>query len=579
MIVFTLVVALGSCSAPRSPEQILRQTFEDAWAFRQTPYPLEDTSSKEDPRLPDMTMEAIEYRDAYWDSILQILDVLDTAALTAGELIDYKTFRYIAEDEAAYYRYKSYYLPFTAEGGFHTSFGFLPSSLSFQVAEDYRNYLVKLDSFDAHVSQHIALMRRGIQEGYTMPAAIVRDFDQTAIAYVTEDPQASIFFKPFRNFPRHFEDTLRASLAQSATSAIERSVNPGYTRLAQFLRETYIPAARDEIAATALPDGEAFYQQCIEHYTTLPMTPVEVFTRGQKEVRRIRAEMDTIIRQLKFEGTFEEFLTFLRTDPQFYTSSPHELLAEASYHAKRIDGMLPRYFGHLPRLPYGVSPVPDEIAPRYTGGRYVPGSYEEHRAGTYWVNTYRLESRPLYVLPALTLHEAVPGHHLQISLAAEGEGMPEFRTGYYISAFGEGWALYTEWLGHEMGVYEDLYQKFGALTYEMWRACRLVVDPGMHAMGWSRERAVQFLKQNTALSLHEVQTEIDRYIGWPGQAVSYKIGELTIRQLRREAEESLGEKFDLRNFHDSILENGSVPLFILQGVVAQWIEDRKANAE
>jgi uncharacterized protein (DUF885 family) len=286
--------------------------------------------------------------------------------------------------------------------------------------------------------------------------------------------------------------------------------------------------------------------------------------------------MDVIIAQLGFEGTFAEFLDFLRTDPRFYAKTPHELLAEASYFSKKIDGKLPGYFGRLPRLPYGVAPVPDEIAPRYTSGRYVEGSYEDNKAGTYWVNTYRLDSRPLYILPALTLHEAVPGHHLQISLDAERKleretPLPEFRGAYYISAFGEGWALYTEWLGKEMGIYEDLYQQFGALTYEMWRACRLVVDPGMHAMGWSRQKALEFMASNTALSMHEINTEIDRYIGWPGQAVSYKIGELKIRELRKDAEAALGKKFDLRAFHDKVLENGSVPLFVLERVMQEWI--------
>jgi uncharacterized protein (DUF885 family) len=307
------------------------------------------------------------------------------------------------------------------------------------------------------------------------------------------------------------------------------------------------------------------------------MTAEEVFEVGQLEVKRIRSEMQQIIDSLKFEGSFNDFLNFLRTDPRFYAKTPHELLAEASYYSKKIDGRLPRYFGTLPRLPYGVEPVPEQIAPRYTGGRYSDGSYENHRAGQYWVNTYKLESRPLYVLPSLTLHEAVPGHHLQISLAAEAEfnrevPLPDFRNDYYISAFGEGWALYCEWLGKEMGIYEDLYQQFGALTYEMWRACRLVVDPGMHALGWSRQQAVDFMTNNTALSIHEINTEINRYIGWPGQAVSYKIGELKIRELRKEAESKLGDKFNIRDFHDKVLENGSIPLFVLERVMKEWIE-------
>lgn len=309
------------------------------------------------------------------------------------------------------------------------------------------------------------------------------------------------------------------------------------------------------------------------------MTPDEVFEIGQKEVARIRAEMEKIIADLKFEGSFAEFLNFLRTDPQFYAKTPRELMMEASYFAKKADGKLPEFFGVLPRNSYGVEPVPADIAPKYTGGRYVGGSLENGRAGLYWVNTFKLESRPLYVLPALTLHESVPGHHLQISLAQEMENVPNFRKSNYLSAYGEGWALYTEYLGEEMGIYETPYQLFGKLTYEMWRACRLVVDVGIHAKGWSRDAAVEFMASNTALSLHEVNTEIDRYIGWPAQALSYKIGELKIRELRKTAEAALGEQFDLRKFHDVILSQGAVPLFVLEDMVKRYIALEKMTGE
>jgi uncharacterized protein (DUF885 family) len=402
----------------------------------------------------------------------------------------------------------------------------------------------------------------------------MKDFEKTAEAYLPESVQSRVFYSPFKKLD--VSESWAAKARERGRLAIEESVIPGYRSLAAFLRDTYIPACRNGIAATELPGGDAYYAQRVGYFTTLGMTPEEIFALGQSEVARIRVEMKQIIDQLGFKGTFPEFLAFLRSDPQFYAKTAHELLAEASYFSKKIDGALPGYFGKLARLPYGVAPVPDEIAPRYTGGRYVEGSYENYKSGTYWVNTYKLESRPLYILPALTLHEAVPGHHLQISLDAEARlervtPLPEFRGAYYISAFGEGWALYTEWLGKEMGIYEDLYQQFGALTYEMWRACRLVVDPGMHAMGWSRQEALEFMSANTALSFHEINTEIDRYIGWPGQAVSYKIGELKIRELRKDAEIALGRKFDLRAFHDKILENGSVPLFVLERIMREWI--------
>jgi uncharacterized protein (DUF885 family) len=307
------------------------------------------------------------------------------------------------------------------------------------------------------------------------------------------------------------------------------------------------------------------------------MTPEDVFETGVREVARIRAEMDDVLRELRYTGSFEKFLDFLRTDPQFYAATPRDLLKEASYYAKKIDGKLPQYFGKLPANPYGVSPVPEMLAPTYTSGRYSPGNADNHRAGFYWVNTYNLAARPLYALPALTLHEAVPGHHLQITLAQEMDELLPLRRQTYLSAFGEGWALYCEWLGKEMGIYETLYEQFGRLTYEMWRACRLVVDPGLHVKGWTRQQAIDFMASNTALSLHECTTEVDRYIGWPGQAVSYKIGELKIRELRAQAEQALGANFNLRDFHDLVLSKGSVPLFTLEKMVNDWVAARKSK--
>ncbi len=313
----------------------------------------------------------------------------------------------------------------------------------------------------------------------------------------------------------------------------------------------------------------------MKYYTTLDISIDEIYQVGLDEVARIRKGMEEIIAEVGFEGTFSEFIHFLRTDPQFYCDTPKCLLKEASYIAKRIDGRLPQVFGKLPSLPYGVEAVPDEIAPRYTTGRYVPGSYANHRSGTYWVNTYDLKNRPLYNLPALTLHEAVPGHHLQIALAEELKDLPDFRQHTYLSSYGEGWALYSEWLGQELGIYQTPYEEFGRMTYEMWRACRLVIDVGLHAKDWTREQAVDYLASNTALALHNVNTEIDRYIGWPGQALSYKAGELKIRELRYKAENELGDAFDVREFHYMILKNGSIPLFTLEHIMNQWIENNK----
>ena len=338
----------------------------------------------------------------------------------------------------------------------------------------------------------------------------------------------------------------------------------------------YIPNTRDDIAASAMPNGLAFYDNRVKHYTTLDISAQEVHEIGLQEVKRIRAEMQEIIDSVKFEGSFEEFVEFLRTDEQFYAKTPEDLLKEASFIAKKMDAKLPSLFKTLPRTPYGVIEVPANIAPKYTTGRYS-GPSRDDQPGNYWVNTYRLDRRPLYVLEALTLHEAVPGHHLQGSIAREMKNVPKFRNQTYISAFGEGWGLYSEYLGIEAGFYQDPYSDFGRLTYEMWRAARLVVDTGMHQMGWTRQQAIDFLASNTALSLHNVTTEIDRYISWPGQALSYKIGELTIKRLRKDAEQRLGEHFDLREFHDEVLKNGSMPLSMLEQLIESYISQQEAK--
>ena len=337
------------------------------------------------------------------------------------------------------------------------------------------------------------------------------------------------------------------------------------------MNREYIPGARSTVGASALDGGKEYYAFLVRHFTTLDLTPEQDHAIGLAEVQRIRAEMEAVIRQTGFEWSFAGFLKFLRTDPRFYAKTPEELLKQAAFTAKKIDGKLPSLFGRLPRQPYGVEPVPADIAPKYTGGRYVPAPLDGKKAGTYWVNTYALETRPLYVLDALTLHEVVPGHHLQIALAKEMTDLPNFRRHLYIDVFGEGWALYAERLGLEMGLYADPYSQFGRLTYEMWRACRLVVDTGLHAMGWTRQQAIDYLAGNTALSLHECTTETDRYIAWPGQALAYKMGELKIRELRRRAEEALGPRFDIREFHDRILSGGTVTLPILEERIETYI--------
>jgi uncharacterized protein (DUF885 family) len=434
--------------------------------------------------------------------------------------------------------------------------------------------LERLSALPEYFSQQISWMKIGIKEGITQPKVVLDGFEKTIAAYIKEDVSQSIYYKPMMNMSSFVSAEQQGKLQLQAQKLLIEKIMPAYKNYYDFMVNEYQVKARDTIAANQLPNGEAYYQNRVAHYTTLSMTPEQVHQKGLNEVSRIKAEMNLIIKQVGFKGSFSEFVEFLRIDSQFYAKTPSDLLKEASFIAKKMDAKLPSLFKTLPRAPYGVVAVPANIAPKYTTGRYS-GASRDDQAGNYWVNTYRLDRRPLYVLTALTLHEAVPGHHLQISLAKEMTQVPKFRNRTYISAFGEGWGLYSEYLGLEAGMYDDPYHDFGRLTYEMWRACRLVVDTGMHNMGWSRQQSMDYLADNTALSLHNVKTEIDRYISWPGQALSYKIGELAIKRLRAKAEKSLGQAFNLREFHDQVLKNGSMPLSMLEKIIDQYIIDQK----
>jgi uncharacterized protein (DUF885 family) len=413
-------------------------------------------------------------------------------------------------------------------------------------------------------------MRQGMRDGFTLPSEIIGGVAQVIAGLRYEQPEDTTLWAPFANYPTTVPEADRARLTAAGREAIANSVIPAFDEFRAFFESEYRPRARRSIAASALPNGRAYYADLVRYFTTLPdATPQQVHRTGLAEVARIRAEMEAIVREVGFEGTFEEFLTFLRTDPQFYATSPEDLLRRAAWITREIDGQLPNYFGRLPRTPYTVEPVPAALAPNYTTGRYNSGPVGA--AGAYWVNTYALNTRPLYVLPSLTAHEAAPGHHLQVALARELTGLPRFQLSYNTHAFGEGWGLYSERLAGEMGIYHTPYERFGQLTYEMWRACRLVVDTGMHAMGWSRQRALDYLAANTALSTHEIRTEVDRYIGWPGQALAYKTGEMRIVALRERARAELGERFDVRAFHDAVLANGGVTLPVLERQIEAYI--------
>ncbi len=473
-------------------------------------------------------------------------------------------------------RFGAHFLPINADSGFHIGMARLPHSIPLRAAADYEAYIALLLDIPRYFDEYIALMRRGIELGMTVPGIVLEGYEGTITSHVVEDPEASVFFAPFDAFPERIGEADRGRLRSAGAAAVREGPISAYRSFLDFFENEYRPAARTTIAASDLPAGEEYYAFLIGRFTTLDRTAEEIHRIGLEEVERIRGEMDQAMRATGFRGEWDAFLEFLRTDPRFYVETPEELLREAAWIVKRMDGALPRLFRQLPRQPYTVEPVPDAIAPKYTGGRYVGAPLASTQPGRYWVNTYRVESRPLYTLEALSLHEAVPGHHLQISLAKELE-MPAFRRHFGIGAYSEGWALYSERLGLEAGFYEDPYRNFGRLTYEMWRACRLVVDTGMHALGWTRQQALDYLAANTALSLHEITTETDRYIAWPGQALGYKMGELKIREMRALAEAALGEDFDIREFHHQVLSNGPVTLPILDRLLRTWISERSTS--
>ncbi|MEX0273818.1 MAG: DUF885 family protein [Flavobacteriaceae bacterium] len=513
-------------------------------------------------------------RAAFAQGQLQTLQAIPASELSVSDQISHRMLQFVLQDRIDRFTYKMHLIPIQADQGFHLNLNYrIRPLLSYH---DAKAYLRMLEAIPQFVTDHLALMRQGIQEGYVQPAIIFKGYDTTYDRHIVSNYAESDFYEPFKTLPSQLDARQRDSILGVAERVITTVVVPSFQKIKTFFEEEYYPRARPSLGASELPNGKAFYQNRINYYTTTNQyTAQDIHEIGMAEVDRIKAEMRAIIQEVGFQGDFLEFLTFLRTDPQFYAATGEALLKEARDIAKRIDGELPKFFSLLPRTPYGVVKVPDALAPKYTGGRYAPPG-SDTQPGRYLVNTYDLKSRPLYVLPALTAHEAVPGHHLQGSLNRElGDSIPQFRKNLYLSAYGEGWALYTEYLADEMGIYTTPYERFGKLTYEMWRACRLVGDTGLHAFGWSRDQAVNYLMDNTALSQHECNTETDRYIAWPGQALSYKMGELKIRELRNKAEEALGERFDIRAFHQVILGQGTVTLPILEEQVMAYIEQSR----
>jgi uncharacterized protein (DUF885 family) len=555
-----------------SPE--LAAIQDEYWEFKLRESPMFATStgdSRYNDQLGKVSVADSERRNKAFQEFLTRLEAVDHEPLSEAEQINRSILQRHLRDTIAEFRFGDYLMPVTQRSGFYLEFPELRRDSPLNNLKDYENYIARLNAFGDFTDGHIELMRAGVEAGKVLPAVVLEGWEPGADAQIVEDPTKSLLYEPFENFPDSIDETQQEVLRTAGQKAIAESVVPAYKRFRKFMADEYVPRARDTISASALPDGRDYYRHRVKSFTTTDMTPEEVHQLGLAEVKRIRVEMDKIIAELKFDGDFAAFVEHLRTDPKFYAKTPDELLKEVALILKRMDGQLPLLFGKLPRIPYGVREVPAYVAPRTTAAYYQPPIGGGTKAGFYFVNTYNLKSRPYYNLEALSFHEAVPGHHLQLALQQELTDMPPFRRYSDFTVFVEGWALYAERLGLEAGFYQDPYSNFGRLTMEMWRACRLVVDTGMHYLGWSREQAIQFLYENSALSMHDIQAEVDRYISWPGQALAYKVGELKIRELRKMAEEQLKDSFDVREFHDVVLSSGAVPLDVLEAKVKAWL--------
>lgn len=584
LLILSLVAGPSAAqdAGSQASEQVerLHRIFREAWAEDLSHDPLLASRMgirDHDRLLPDVSEEARERRREVLEARLDRLGGVDGQALPREERINFEIFRRLTRDEIREIEFRAHLMPFTTFVPFYASLPDMQDFMPLETVEGYRDYLGRLREIPRLMDQYIGLMRTGLREGVTIPKVVLEGVVPDLEGQLVDDPGASRFFEPFLQMPASIPPSERDRLEQQGREAVREAVVPAYRAFRDFMAEEYVPGTRTGIAASDLPRGDAFYRHRVRRYTTLDVTPDEVHQRGLAEVARIRREMEQVMEEAAFEGDFAGFLEFLRTDPRFYAESAEELLQAYALVLKRMDGALPRLFGTLPRIPYGLREIPAYMAPRMTTAFYRPPAGDGSTAGYYYVNTWDLPSRPLYEVEALSFHEAVPGHHLQNALALELGELPEFRRIAGFTAFGEGWALYAERLGLEAGFYQDPYSNFGRLSYEMWRALRLVVDTGIHWKGWTRQRAIDYMAENSALTLHNVRSEVDRYISWPGQALGYKMGELAIRDLRARAEKRLGDGFDLRAFHDVVLGSGEVPLEILTDNVEAWIEGRASG--
>ena len=570
LIALSLILpALANADVDAEFEALLDEVWE--WQLAQNPVFASQLGDRRYNRQwGDASLAAIEARHLETRAFLRQLVSIDSATLSDANRLNYELFRRELTSDVERHQFMGYLAPISHRGGLQ-NLDSLANLLRCETAEDYEDWIARLGQIDTLVEQIIALAEAGISEGIVPPRALMKRVPAQIEAQLVEQPADSPFFAPFEELPATLGPSEAEVTRTEALETIESVVLPAYRKLDAWFSETYLPAARGSIGLSALPNGSSWYEFLAREFTTTTMTPDEIHRLGLDEVRRIRDEMEEVMAEVEFEGSFREFLEFLRTDPQFYYDNPDDLYEAYLATSKRIDPELVKLFGKLPRMPYGVRPIPDSIAPDTTTAYYTPPAADGSRAGIYWVNLYMPEVRPKYEIEVLSVHEAVPGHHLQLALQQELGDMPDFRRYSGFTAFVEGWGLYSESLGYELGLYEDPYSRFGALTYEMWRAVRLVVDTGMHYKGWTRHQAIDFFKENAAKTEHDIVNEIDRYIGNPGQALAYKIGQLKMLELRRSAEERLGDKFDVRAFHDELLGAGALPLDVLEDRMTTWV--------
>jgi uncharacterized protein (DUF885 family) len=576
----SLLLLLASHAGAQTAASSLQQVIADYERFSRQVDPISAGQEGDRDalrRLPDVRPEAEQAQRKQLVALGERLAKIDAQQLSGDAALNHALLTRIVKESIEETSFDFSRIAFQNDGGFHTLADYLGRTTTIASREDADAWLARLEALPTWYEQNITNLKRGIKTRYTQPRIVVDRVLEVARNQVAAKPEDSSLLLPFARMPAGIPAAAQADYRAKALALVRDKVYPAQRAFSDFLAREYVPAARPALAWRTTPGGEASYRFLVRRHTTTDMTPDQIHQLGVDEVARIRGLMEKTIAQTGFEGTFPEFLKMLRTDPRFYPRTATELLEKASEIAKRSDDQLPRLFGTLPRLTYGVRPVPAEMAEGYTSGRYWQGSMEMGQAGGYMINTSHLDQRGLYELPALTLHEAVPGHHLQIALSQELSGLPYFRRNISVTAFTEGWGLYSEFLGEEMGMYRDPYELFGRYSMEMWRACRLVADTGIHWLGWDIEHARQCFTENSALSAHNIQTELERYISWPGQALAYKIGELRIRELRREAEQALGERFNIRQFHDTLLLGGPLPLDVVEIRVREWIKKSQAG--